>query len=166
MWKKYHFRDKHGDWYMKSSWDGWEVLFYCSDTPMYIIVAGMVNINNPELSMEEATQQLVYARLMLCPLKVNEPLARYVKLRVAHAPGIPRTFSPPPISKESARQRSRHASRYVRHARAVMHAGVANPWWRGKHSRHTRRMRNPQFHVFGKRPMVRSIRLTVNYALW
>ena len=30
------------------------------------------------------------------------PLARYVKLRVAHAPGMPGTFSPPPISKETA----------------------------------------------------------------
>ena len=27
------------------------------------------------------------------------PLTRYVKLRVAHAPGMPGTFSPPPISK-------------------------------------------------------------------
>ena len=30
------------------------------------------------------------------------PLTRYAKLRVAHAPGMSRTFSLPPISKESA----------------------------------------------------------------
>ena len=30
------------------------------------------------------------------------PLARYVKLRVVHAPGMPVTFSPPPTSKETA----------------------------------------------------------------
>ena len=30
------------------------------------------------------------------------PLTRYVKLRVAHAPGIPGTFSPPLTSKETA----------------------------------------------------------------
>ena len=29
------------------------------------------------------------------------PLTRYVKLRVAHAPGMPGTFSPPPTSKEN-----------------------------------------------------------------
>ena len=29
------------------------------------------------------------------------PLTRYVKLRVAHAPGMPVTFSPPPTSKEN-----------------------------------------------------------------
>ena len=31
--------------------------------------------------------------------------------------------------------------------------GIANPPWRGKHSRHSRRKRNPQFYVSGKRPM-------------
>ena len=64
------------------------------------------------------------------------PLTRYVKLWVAHAPGMPRTFSPTPISKEITNKWSRHASRHVRHARAVMHAGIANPRWRGKRSRH------------------------------
>ena len=56
-------------------------------------------------------------------------------------------------------KRSWHASRHVRDARAVLHAGIAN--WRfplksavgGKRSRHSRRMRNPQFYVSGKRPM-------------
>ena len=32
-------------------------------------------------------------------------------------------------------------------ARAVMHVGIANPRWRGNRSRHSRRMRNPQFYV-------------------
>ena len=48
---------------------------------------------------------------------------------------------------------ARHASRHVRHARAVMHVEIANPRWRGKRSRHSRRMRNPQFCVSGKRPI-------------
>ena len=33
----------------------------------------------------------------------------------------------------------------VRHARAVMHVGIASQRWRGKCSRHSRRMRNPKF---------------------
>ena len=61
--------------------------------------------------------------------------------------------SPPPTSKETASWRSRHASRHVRHARAVMHVGIANPQLRGKRSWHSRRMRNPQFNASGKRPM-------------
>ena len=81
------------------------------------------------------------------------PLTRYVKLRVVHAPGMQGTFSPPPTSKETASKRSRHASRHVRVARAVMHVGIANPRWRGKCSRYSWRMHNPQFCVSGKRPI-------------
>ena len=51
----------------------------------------------------------------------NGPLARYVILLVGHAPGMPGTFSP-----ATAGYRSRHASRHVHQARAVMHAGIAN----------------------------------------
>ena len=56
--------------------------------------------------------------------------------------------------KETASQRSRHASRHVRHAHTVMHVGIANPWWRGKGSQHYRRMRNPHFCVSDKRSML------------
>ena len=95
--------------------------------------------------------------LMLCDVHDGHgPLTRYVKSRVAHAPGMPGTFSPPHILKETASQRSRHASRHVRHARAVMHVGIANPRWWGKRSRHSRCMRNPQFCVSGKRPIMHS----------
>ena len=83
----------------------------------------------------------------------NGPLARSVKLRIAHAADMPGTFSSPPTSKETVSKWSRHASRHVRDARAVMHVGIANPRWRGKCSRHFRRMRNPQFYVSGKRPI-------------
>ena len=63
---------------------------------------------------------------------IHGPLTRYVKLRVAHAPGMPGTFSPPPTSEETASWRWRHASPHVRDARAVMHVGIANPRWPGK----------------------------------
>ena len=39
----------------------------------------------------------------------------------------------------------------MRHARAVVHVRIANPRLRGKRSRHSRRMRNPQSYVSGKR---------------
>ena len=86
-------------------------------------------------------------------LHEHGPLTRYAKLRVGHAPGMPGTFSPPPTSNETTSYRSQHASRHVRRARAVMHVGIDNPRRRGKRSRCSRRMRNPQFCVFGKRPM-------------
>ena len=34
-----------------------------------------------------------------------------------------------------------------------MHVGIVNPWWRGKRSQHSRRMRNRQFYITGKRPI-------------
>ena len=37
--------------------------------------------------------------------------------------------------------------------RSSGYIGIANPRWRGKRSRYSRRMRNPQFYVSGKRPM-------------
>ena len=48
----------------------------------------------------------------------------------------------------------------VYHGMCVTHVpwcmqGSRNPRWRGKRSRHSRRMRNPQFYVFGKRPMAK-----------
>ena len=60
-------------------------------------------------------------------LRPNGPLTRYEKLWVVHTPGMSGTFSPPPTSKETASYRSRHASRHVRAARAVMHVGIDKP---------------------------------------
>ena len=39
-------------------------------------------------------------------------------------------FPPSPILKATAGKRSRHVSRHVRDARAVMHVGIAYPRWR------------------------------------
>ena len=74
----------------------------------------------------------------------NGPLTWYVKLRVLHAPGMPG-----PLTSLL----SPHASRHVRHARAVMHVEIAYLRWLGKRSRHSRRMCKPQCYVSGKRPM-------------
>ena len=75
-----------------------------------------------------------------------------------HAPGMPGTYSTQQTSKKTASYRSWHASRHVRHARAVIHVGSANTGWRGRRFRHSRRMRNPQSYVSGKRPMVKRMK--------
>ena len=81
------------------------------------------------------------------------PLARYVKLRFAHARGMPGTFSPPP----------RVSDPDMRHGTCVTHVSWCMPgsltsgffWsrWRGKRPRHSRRMSNSRFYVSGKTPM-------------
>ena len=87
------------------------------------------------------------------------PLTRYTKLWVAHEPGMPRTFSPPPwISDPDI-----HHGMCVAHVPWCMSGSLMNGFfgsrWRGKRSRHTWRMRNPQFCVSGKRPMGRFSKL-------
>ena len=79
------------------------------------------------------------------------PLTRYVKLRVAHTPGMPGTFSPPPRVSDPGMRHGACAT----HVPWCMPGSLASGFlWnqrRGKRSRHPRRMRNHQFYVSGKR---------------
>ena len=79
---------------------------------------------------------------------LHGPLTRYAKLRVTHAPGMPGTFSPPPRISDP----DRNASRHVRHARAVMHGGIANLRFPLKSMAGKAFPAFPA-HVSGKRPM-------------
>ena len=99
--------------------------------------------------------------IMTCGKMLHGPLTRCVKLRVAHAPGMPGTFSPPP----------RIGGTDMHHGTCVTHVPWCMPgslirgflwsWWRGKRSRHSPHMRNPTFYVSGKRPM-----LQINHKAW
>ena len=81
------------------------------------------------------------------------PLVRYVKLRFPHAPGMPGTFSPPPRASDP----DMHHGTCVTHVPWCMPGSLTSGWlwsrWRAIRSRHPRRMRNPHFHVSGKKPM-------------
>ena len=93
-----------------------------------------------------------YRTLFIKPTEVlassNGPLTRYLKLQVAHAPWMPRTFSPPPLVSDLGM----HHDTCVTHVPWCM-SGSLTRGWQGKRSRHSRRMRNPQFYVSGKRPV-------------
>ena len=82
------------------------------------------------------------------------PLARYVKLWVAHSPGISGTFFPPPRISDP----DMHHGTCVTHMPWCMPGSLTSSlfWsrWRGKRSRHSRRMRNSQFGISGKRSMI------------
>ena len=91
---------------------------------------------------------------------VHGLLARYVILWVAHAPGMSGTFPPP----------SRLSDSDMHHGTCVTHVPWCIPgsltsgflWirWRGERSWHFRCMRNPQFYIYGKRPMSSPIWIT------
>ena len=84
----------------------------------------------------------------------HRPLARCVKLRIAHAPGCRERFPRPP----------RVSDPDMHHVACVTHVPWCMPWsltigfhwnrWRGKRSGHSWRIRNQQFYVSGKRPML------------
>ena len=71
------------------------------------------------------------------------PLARYVRLRVAHAPRMPGTFSLLPRVSDP----DMHHGTCVTHVPWCMPESLTSGFllirWRGKRSRHSRRMRSP-----------------------
>ena len=99
------------------------------------------------------------------------PLARYLKLWITHAPGMPGTFSPPPRVSDP----DTHHGTCVTHVPWCMSGSLASGFllsqWRGTRSQHSRRMHNPQFYVSGKRstakhPPSTIIRLTPIWTEW
>ena len=97
------------------------------------------------------------------PCLLYGTLARYAKLRVAHAPGIPGTFFPLPRVSDP----DMHHGTCVTHVPWCMPGPLTNGFlwsqWRGKCSRHSRRMHNTQFYRSGKRFM-RYIARVVGFA--
>ena len=82
--------------------------------------------------------------------KVNGPFARYVKSRVAHAPGMPGTFSSPPRVSDP----DMHHGTCVTHVAWYMPESLTSGFlwsrWRRKHSRHSHRTHNPWCYISGK----------------
>ena len=77
----------------------------------------------------------------------HRPLARYVILRFAHVPGMPVTFSLPLRFSDP----DTHHGTCVTHVTWCMSGSLTRCFlwsrWRGKRSRHTQRMRNPQLYI-------------------
>ena len=88
----------------------------------------------------------------LCPR--YGPLDRYVKLWVAHAPGMPGAFSPPlQVSNPDT-----HHGTCMTHVPWCMPGSLTSGFllsrWQWKGSQDSRRMRNHQFYASGKRSIL------------
>ena len=92
-------------------------------------------------------------------------------MRVAHAPGMPGTFFPPPRVSDP----DMHHGTCLTHVPWWMPGSLTSGFrwsqWRGKRSRHSRRMRNSQFYVSGKRPIGRPLIVSsraqiICYVIW
>ena len=86
-------------------------------------------------------------------LSPHGPLTRYVILRVAHAPGMPGTISPPPWVSDP----DMHHGTCVTHMPWCMPGSLTSGFlwnrWQRKLSRHSWRLHNPQLCVSDKRHM-------------
>ena len=133
--------------------------------------------HNAFMRQPRPRHQNVHIRGMAYPLRAyylhNGPLARYVKLWVAHALGMSGTFSQP----QQVSDPDMHHGMCVTYVSWCMPGSLTSGFlwsrWRGKRFRHSRRMRNPQFYVSGKRPMHRcfsfiplSISAIWDYHIW
>ena len=71
---------------------------------MAVILSWLQCVNYEIVSNLSCILQYATSMIKSCPTCIDHgPLTRYVKLQVAHAPGMPGTYiPPPPISKETA----------------------------------------------------------------
>ena len=91
----------------------------------------------------------------------NGPLTRYVKFRVAHAPGMPGTFSRLLRVSDPDMHHGTCVTRVPWYIPGSLTSGFLWSGWPGKRSRHSKRMRNPQFYASGNRPIRGSLVFSV-----
>ena len=80
------------------------------------------------------------------------PLARYIKLQVAHAPGMSGMFSQPPLVSDPEMHHDTCVAHVPWRISGSLNSGFHWSRWRGKPSRNSWRMRNPQINLSGKSP--------------
>ena len=85
------------------------------------------------------------------------PLARYVKLWVAQHRECRERFSPPLRVSDTDMHHGTCVTRLTWYLPRSITIGFLWSWWRGKRSRHSRRMCNLQFCISRKRPINKSI---------
>ena len=132
---------------------GWPLLFIdeylCYNYPLNVLT--LLQISTTPAWLISLSYLLIY-RVLYCIW--HGPLARYVKLWVAHEPGMPGTFSLPPRVSDPDMHHGKCATHVLWCMPGSLTSGFLWSRWRGKNSRHSRRMRNPQFYVSGMRPML------------
>ena len=97
---------------------------------------------------QESAIRIYFVCITPDTLSWHGTLARYIKLRVAHAPGMPGTVSLPLWVSDP----DMHLGTCVTHVPWCVPGSLTSGYlwsrWRGKHSWHS-----PQFYVSGKRPL-------------
>ena len=130
-------------------------ILYCVMHPWYnsFHTANGTPLNAPSSQYHYRSNMHAFRLHVQWRCVMHGPLTRYVKLRVAHATGMPGTPSPPPQVSDP----NMHHGTCVTHVPYCMPGSLTSGFlwsrWCGKYIWHPWRMRNPQFYVFGKRSM-------------
>ena len=90
---------------------------------------------------------------MAANISYKGPIARYVKIGIAHASGMPRTFSQPPQVSNPDMHRGTCVMGVPWCMPESLSSGFLWSRWRGKRFWHSQRMSNPKFYISGKRPV-------------
>ena len=90
-------------------------------------------------------------RRHICEVCSYRPLATCGKLRVARAPGMSGMFSPPLRVSDPAMHHGTCATHVPWCIPGSLTVGFLWSRWRGKRSRHSRRIHRRQIYVYGKR---------------
>ena len=102
---------------------------------------------------------------ILSSIRKHGPPARYAKLRVVHAPGMPGPFFAPPWVRDP----DMHHGTCVTQVPWSMPGSLNGvfPWsrWRGKHSRHSQRIHNPCMYLI-REPWVKIPTQYLLIGLW
>ena len=133
----------------KFAFAGWEFWLFSLGTPGANNVVSMIEWHGVVVCFSR-----MVPNIELRGLSLHGTLIRYVKLRVAHAPGMRGTFSLPPRVSDPDMY---HGTR-IRHMPWCMPGSLTSGflwsrWWK-KRSQHPRRMHNPQFYVSSKKTIV------------
>ena len=95
--------------------------------------------------------------------RLSRAWASYQMRKIAHVPGCRERFPPP----SQVGDPDMHHGTCVTHVPWCMPGSLTSGFlwsrWRGKRSLHSRRMRNPHFHVSGKKPIVPEMMTTFMY---
>ena len=108
-------------------------------------------LNNDSLTFGQLASETVSTSVQMH----HGPLARCVKFRVAHAPGVSGTFSAHPRVGDPDIHHGTCVTHVPRCMSGSLTSGFLWSQWLGKRSRHSRRMRNPQLYVSGNKPMAK-----------
>ena len=140
-------------WYLNKSYAS------CKEQPMVLVFENVITTSAKTRRYGDAmhlhrTSEITWEYIKQ-RIPIHGPLTRYAKLRVANAPGMPGMFPRHRLQRKPlVSDPGMHHDTCVTHVPWCM-SGSLTRRWQGKRSRHSRRMRNPQFYVSGKRHMIK-----------